>query len=195
MNDTPNKTYNNHYAQEDYGYTLLQLKKTTVPKRELKPFDYQNFSHLQSLFKLSFKKYLSPELWQWKYANQQAQALCVWEENNLVGHYGGMPRDILFFGEPKMAVQIGDVMVDPSNRGALSRKGPFFLMAATFIDHYIGFEKPFLLGFGFPNRRAMQVAEHLGLYASVGQMLKFSWPVYKLDRVYLPRYMCWRKNL
>jgi len=69
-------------------------------------------------------------------------------------------------------------------------------MAATFIDHYIGFEKPFLLGFGFPNRRAMQVAEHLGLYASVGQMLKFSWPVLQArPRLFTTLYVLEKESL
>lgn len=150
--------------------------QNNVPKWQLKSFDKKYFPALQALFKLSFKRVLSPELWHWKYAHPQAQALCTWNKDGLTGHYGGIPRDILFFGEQKKAVQIGDVMVNPAQRGALSRKGPFFMMASTFIERYIGFGKPFLLGFGFPNARAMQVAEHLGLYARAGQMIKLTWP-------------------
>ena len=66
-------------------------------------------------------------------------------------------------------------MVDTSERGTLTRRGPFFLMAATFLERYIGYGKPYLVGFGFPNERAMKVAERLGLYAEVGHMTEFSW--------------------
>lgn len=155
---------------------MAHFKKSSLSIWRVSSFDIKDFPALQSLFKQSFNKVLSPELQQWKYADKQAHALCAWDGSNLIGHYGGMPRDILFFGSPEIAVQIGDVMVNPSNRGALSRKGPFFLMAATFFQRYVGFDKPFLLAFGFPNARAMQVAKHLGLYSPVGQMLKFSWP-------------------
>lgn len=48
-------------------------------------------------------------------------------------------------------------------------------MAATFLERYIGYGKPYLVGFGFPNERAMKVAERLGLYAEVGRMVEFSW--------------------
>ena len=171
-----NKADKANYVQGYDGYALLHFKKDHLPKWQLRSFEKKYFSALQTLFKQSFKKVLSTELWQWKYAHPLAQALCTWNKDSLTGHYGGMPRDILFFGEQHTAVQIGDVMVDPTQRGALNRKGPFFMMASTFIESYIGFGKPFLLGFGFPNARAMQVAEYLGLYSPVGQMLKFSWP-------------------
>jgi len=67
--------------------------------------------------------------------------------------------------------------VHPQQRGILTRSGAFFRMAATFLERYIGYGKPFLLGFGFPNERAMKVAEHLGLYTEIGQMTEISWPV------------------
>jgi hypothetical protein len=122
-----------------------------LSKWRISLFDKKDFSELQSLFKQSFNKDLSPELRQWKYADKQAFALCTWNGSSLIGHYGGIPRDILFFGDPKKAIQMGDAMVDPSYRGGLSRKGPFFMMVTTVIQDYIGFNKLFLVGFGCRN--------------------------------------------
>jgi hypothetical protein len=155
------------------------FKKNSLSKWRISLFDKKDFSALQSLFKQSFNKVLSPELRQWKYADKQAFALCTWNGSSLIGHYGGIPRDILFFGDPKKAIQMGDAMVDPSYRGGLSRKGPFFMMVTTVIQDYIGFNKLFLVGFGFPHARAMQSAKSLGLYTPIAQMLKFSWPAIK----------------
>ena len=128
-----------------------------------------------ALFKKTFHQEMSPDFWQWKYRLHSGRQIGAWRENRLAGHYGGMGREILFFGRPEMAVQIGDVMVDEKERGVLTRKGPFFLMAATFLERYIGFGKPYLIGFGFPNERAMKVAERLSLYAEVGCMVEISW--------------------
>src|SRR5690606_38175831 len=88
---------------------------------------------------------------------------------------GGMLRVVLLFGQIITAVQIGDVMVDSNERGILTRRGPFFLMAATFQENYVGFGKPILTGYGFPNDRAMRVAERLGLYSRVGSMVEIEW--------------------
>ncbi len=175
--DESNRIYKNHYTQGRYGYALLHFKQEKHPKWHLKPFNYQHFNKIQDLFRLSFNQTVSADFWQWKYASDQARRLCVWEKNELIAHYGGIPRDILYFSKNKTAVQIGDVMVHPSGRGILTRTGPFFRLAASFLEQYIGFGKSFLLGFGFPNERAMKVAEHLGLYTEVGHMLEISWPV------------------
>ena len=175
LNQT-NKAYQQEYTDQHYAYTLLLFKKTTVPKWRLQLLNKQHLEKMLSLFSLSFNHVMSPALWQWKYASEQANEICVWEKGELIAHYGGIPRDIIFFGKAKIAVQIGDVMVKPSRRGALSRSGPFFRVTATFMERYTGFGKPFLISFGFPNERHMKVAHHLGLYDKVGHMEEISWP-------------------
>ncbi len=127
------------------------------------------------LFKKTFHHDMTPATWQWKYVSTSGREIGVWRDNQLIAHYGGIPRKILFFGQPQTAVQIGDVMVDSNERGILTKKGPFFLMTATFLEHYIGYGKAYLLGFGFPNDRHMKVAELLKLYAEVGRMVECSW--------------------
>lgn len=164
------------YEKEVYGYILLHFKKHTAPTWRVKSFDPENKAPLQQLFNKSFNTDLSQNLWQWKYADDRSKQLCAWKGEQLIAHYGGMPRDILYFGEALTAIQIGDVMVDPSHRGALIRKGSFFKLAATFLERYIGHGKPFILGFGFPNERAMKVAENLKLYSRVDHMVEMSWP-------------------
>ena len=174
-----NIIYKEKYTQGQYGYALLHFKKEKTPKWRIQHFNKQKFTAVQALFQESFNQPISAEFWQWKYASKQVAELCIWEGKTLVGHYGGIPRKILYFSQAQMAIQIGDVMVHPLQRGILTRSGAFFRMAATFLERYIGFGKPFLLGFGFPNERAMKVAEHLGLYTEVGKMVEISWPVSK----------------
>jgi len=134
--------------------------------------------HLPAVFKLFedvFGHEMTPSLWQWKYGEGRGQSRLVWRDAVLVAHYGGMTRDILFFGKPARACQIGDVMVLPSERGVLTRRGPFFLATSSFLEHYIGFGLKHLVGFGFPNSRAMKIAERLSLYKSVGRMAEITW--------------------
>ncbi len=174
--NSSNLRYQENYQTGQYGYGLLHFKQSMRPKWSLNHFKPEYFSEFQSLFKRTFNNAMSVDLWQWKYSSEDAKELCIRDNRMLIGHYGGMPRNILLFGKPQKAIQIGDVIVSPDKRGALRKKGPFFLLAATFIEQYIGYGKPFLLAFGFPNLRAMKVAEYLGLYQSVGKMTRLSWP-------------------
>lgn len=173
--DESNRTYHKKYASGHYGYALLHFRKQTIPKWRLQILEKNQVSEMFDLFKKTFHHDMTPATWQWKYGSNSGREIGIWKDNQLIAHYGGVSRKILFFGQPQTAVQIGDVMVDTNERGILTRKGPFFLMAATFLERYIGYGKPYLLGFGFPNERAMKVAKRLGLYAEVGHMTEFSW--------------------
>lgn len=173
--DTSNRVHHRKYANGHYGYALLHFRKKTLPKWRPRMLAAAQMPQILGLFKKTFNHDMTPATWQWKYGSNSAREIGVGRDHQLIAHYGGISRKILFFGQPQTAVQIGDVMVDASERGTLSRKGPFFLMAATFLERYIGYGKPYLVGFGFPNERAMKVAERLGLYTEVGCMVEFSW--------------------
>ncbi len=173
--DESNRSYQKKYVSGHYGYALLHFRKQTIPKWRLQILEKIQTPEMFSLFKKTFHHDMTPATWQWKYGSNSGREIGIWRDNQLIAHYGGVSRKILFFGRPQTAVQIGDVMVDTSERGTLTRKGPFFLMAATFLERYIGYGKPYLIGFGFPNERAMKVAERLGLYAEAGRMIEFSW--------------------
>ncbi len=117
---------------------------------------------------------MSINLWKWKYSSSNSLSIGVWEDKDLIASLGGMPRDILYFGDLKIAVQIGDVMVSAKKRGILTKKGPFFRMTATFLEQYIGFGKDFLFIYGFPNERHMRLSEHLNFYKEVDRLVEIS---------------------
>ena len=128
--------------------------------------DYQAVAHL---FELVFGHPLSRTLWEWKYGQGRGNAVIASREAGLVAHYGGMYRDVRMFGSPEWVLQIGDVMVHPKERGVMTRQGPFLLTAATSAE----INGPY--GFGFPTTRAMQVAEKMGLYSEVDQLVEMHW--------------------
>ena len=173
--DESNRTYHQKYADGHYGYALLHFRKKTTPKWRLRILEESQTPEMFDLIKKTFDHTMTPATRQCKYVSDSGREIGVWRDNQLVAHYGGIQRDILLFGQPQTAVQIVDVMVDATERGILTKKSPFFLMAATFLERYIGYGKPYLAGFGFPNERAMKVAERHGLYAEVGCMVEFSW--------------------
>lgn len=137
---------------------------------------------VQILFSEVFQQPMSAALWHWKYGDGRGFAYGVWDEDDkLIGHYGGIQRAINFFGAPSTALQMGDVMTHPAARSTLARKSPFYLMTHAFLQRWLGYDQPFLLGFGFPNDRHQKIAEKLGLYAKTGHVLLVSWPARRAD--------------
>lgn len=177
--DECNRKRQEKYACGRLGYALLHFRKKSNPTWRLRLLEENQAPDMLALFERTFGHSMSSAMWQWKYGRERGRAIGVWRQNQLVAHYGGMIRNILFFGEPRIAVQIGDVMVDSKERGVLTKRGPFFLMAATFQEYYVGYGKSILTGYGFPNERAMRVAERLRLYTNVGYMSELEWPALK----------------
>lgn len=143
-----------------YRVTLLQPEDETA---------------VRQLFQEVFGKPLSSELWRWKYLLPDSAATLAWRGEELIAHYGGMARHILYFGEPLLSVQITDVMTKLTGRKAAGRGSPFFLAGSHFQECYGGFGKRFMVGYGFPNLRHFPLAERMGLYASVGGMTESVW--------------------
>lgn len=133
-------------------------------------------SELLELFLEAFGHAMPPELWRWKYQELDTLGTLVRHEGKPVAFYGGMPRAIHLFGLPATAVQIGDVMVHPKQRGILTRRGHFFQTAASFLEHFVGQDKAFPIAFGFPSERAYRLAACLGLYEKAGELMRISWP-------------------
>ncbi len=131
---------------------------------------------MRSLFRDVFGQDMSEALWQWKYGRGSGCAMLVFDGARLVAHYGGMGRQVLWQGKETAAVQITDVMVAPSERHAVRSGSPFYLAFTGFAQHYLGHGRRFPLPYGFPNRRVMKLAELLGFYAPVGEVLELSWP-------------------
>jgi len=130
---------------------------------------------IQKLFKSVFKQDMTPAQWDWKYGNKRGVGVIVRNGDEIVAYYGGMERRTLLKSEAVCAVQCGDSMVAESHRGTLSKRGPFYLSATSFLDKYVGINRPYLLSYGFPNARAMRLAERLGIYAEVGTVVEVAW--------------------
>ncbi|WP_322993722.1 GNAT family N-acetyltransferase [Limnohabitans sp.] len=129
------------------------------------------------LFEACFGHSLPNDLVQHKYSNHPLAGIGAFADGKLVGFYGCMPRAVILKGQPAVALQIGDVMVHPSERGVLTKKGVFFLSCTTLLEQLMGFDRPFLLGFGFPNRQGLQLAKRQGIYTEVDQMVEINWTV------------------
>ncbi len=131
---------------------------------------------MRELFVQCFDQPLSPAQWNWKYGNRQGLASGAWlADGQLIAHYAGFPRRVVDAGQDRLAVQIGDVMVHPSERGRLMRHSPFYQVAAHFLEQNVGTRARFLHAFGFPNERALRLGEQLGLYAPVCPVIQLVW--------------------
>ncbi len=130
---------------------------------------------LLALFSRAFKSEMPETVWRWKYAGLDPFGALARRNGRAVAFYGGIPRTVELFGSTVTAVQIGDVMVDPDERGVLRRRGPFYFVAAHYLQHQVGKGKRFPLAFGFPSRRAYQLGANLGLYAKAGEIMRVEW--------------------
>ena len=171
-------SFENHY--------LIKLSFVGHTAMHLRYLNESDQLYFDSLFELSFEHAPTPGLWDYKFNATRGHSLGLFQSSDhspdapLVAHYGGIKRDILFEGNPHVALQIGDVMVNSSVINSLARKGPFFQIASTFLEEHIGYGKEALLGFGFPNQKAMKVASLLGLYCEVDQIKELAYTATEL---------------
>jgi hypothetical protein len=135
----------------------------------------------EALFKECFEIESTPGLWDYKFGEGGGFSLGLYRDlepaksPTLIAHYAGLKREVLFFGKPEVAIQVGDVMVDTRYIKSLSRKGPFFFITSTFLEHHIGYGRDALLGFGFPNEKHLTIAKLLGFYDEVDRFVELSW--------------------
>lgn len=142
----------------------------------LLPAELMPAERFQVLFERSFDTGFDASLWLWKYGDGRGHSIVACKDDDVVAHYGGISRDILYLGKAERALQICDVMVLPQHRSFYSKRSLFFVTAATMLELHAGNTAEHLLGFGFPNIKAMHVAERLGLYAKTDEMLALSYP-------------------
>ena len=133
-------------------------------------------AEMAPLYQRIFGKPLDPAFREWKYGQGRGRVFGAWNgDGTLVAHYGGLVRTVSFFGEPVDTCQVGDVMVDPAERGVLTRKGVFFQMTQAFYESQD--RRARQAAFGFPNHRAFKVGQRLGFYASAGRIYLRTWNV------------------
>lgn len=163
-------------------FFLATPKATSVPvvplpkQWTITPFPAEQTDAMASLFHAVFGHPLDPALREWKYGPGRGRSMAAWDAaGNLVGHYGGLVRQVCYFGQGMETCQIGDVMVAPTFRGVLTRKGMLYQMTQAFYEAQSPAQRQ--AAFGFPNARAYQVGARLAFYASAGRLYLRTWPV------------------
>lgn len=147
----------------------ISMQKKRVPRWNIKHVEPKYQPAIAKLFRSIFESEMSFAFWRWKYSNGGGGSILAERDGKIVGHYGGIYRNILLFGESDWAFQICDVMVTPEERGIFTKDGPFNLMARTSAEIY----GP--LGYGFPNERHAKLAEKAGIGNSMCEMIELSW--------------------
>jgi hypothetical protein len=167
--------------QQDFSHclttpgTITVFQKKNQMRWRTSSISLKNVPALLELFHEAFEENISPALWHWKYGDDRSLGVIVWHDEQIVAHFGVSIRPTLFFGTPILAAPGSDVMVKPSERRAFTKKGPFFLAAASYSEAYIGQGAKHLIGFGFPNERHLRLGEKMGIYALVDKMMEVNW--------------------
>jgi hypothetical protein len=168
--------YQRLYEEGVYGYALLRFDRAAKPDERLVDIGPAHASAMRQLFADVFRHEMSPEHWHWKYGDGRGRGIALMRGERMLAHYGGVTRRVLCRGEPVLASQSCDVMVDRRGQSGLVRHGPMSQVASTFLESQLGWGQPHRLGFGFPSDRAFGAAERLGLYAAVDAVTRASWP-------------------
>ena len=116
-----------------------------------------------------------PDWFDWKYKLGHAVGMSLWHQDRMVAHCGGIPRKVLHQGVLRHDLQIGDVMVSPEWRGALTRQNPFFHVSEGLYQNFLGADKAFHMGFGFPSDRHLRLAVKLGIGWRIGEVHQLRW--------------------
>lgn len=134
-------------------------------------------SAVLALHQRVFGTCVDAEWFYWKYQSGAGEALGIWCGDELIALCGGVSRAFFHCGMPVRDLQLADVMVAPHWRGVLTRRSPFFRVSERFYNSRIGRDRPFSVGFGFPNARHMRLAAKLGIAFNSGEVAALSWPV------------------
>lgn len=170
--------YRGQQITRDAVYLVFRKSESQLGQRwRLRCPTRQDAEGCRGLFLRAFDHGISPELWNWKYAGGRGRATMAMRGDQVIAHYGCVTRRILMRGRETRALQICDVMVDPSERAIMTRTGAFFQVAKAAQESFIGFGTDHELGYGFPNKRHMQLAEKMGLYDEVERLVELEWSV------------------
>lgn len=144
---------------------------------------------VESLFAICFGTIPEKEWFFWKYAanpRHDGIAIGLCHSGRLFAHYAGFPRDLqLPSNSPGVgpdligALQIGDVMVDPSARRGIARNNLFARLTSQFFSRYLNDHRP--LAFGFPNQRHLKQGIMAGLYVSIGSIQEVEWSLHRTE--------------
>lgn len=130
---------------------------------------------LRVLFHTVFGHAMPDAQWDWKYQHSALRGTLLRRGARAVAFFGGMPRRFVHQGQAHEAVQNGDVMVLPDERGVFSRQGALYQAAAHFFGHHVGPGRSYAFAFGFPSERHFRLGAKLGLYVEAGRMMELRW--------------------
>ena len=121
------------------------------------------------LFGKVFDREMTIGEWRWKYLGRENRrvysSIVVNDETGEVSaHYGGVLHRMVNRGKDIYGLSIGDVMVHPKFRGLR-----LFKRVASLLPEAAA-EDGIIMGYGFPNERAMRLPEKLGLYEKVEEL-------------------------
>ncbi|WP_295402334.1 GNAT family N-acetyltransferase [uncultured Thiocystis sp.] len=164
-------------SEDQHPSTALVVcrKGERAPRWRLDLLDEGAIAGFADLFRKAFNTDISLPLWHWKYGDGRGHGIIARRDERVIAHYGCTRRRALFFGHPISALQMCDVMVDPRERGVMTKQGAMFLTTATMLELYLALQ-PDDLAFGFPSSRSSRLGERLGLYAEVGRIAEIRWP-------------------
>jgi len=166
------------FIQHQQTFTLLIAQKITAPRWRVNAVVPKDAEAVRQLFAEVFSpQQMSEAFWQWKYGQGRGLGIGAWTQaGKMVGHYGGVLREVRCLGQTQMGVQITDVMVSSQQRGVLTKRGAFFLITANFLEDYVGYGTPGWIGYGFPSERHLRLAAKQGLYESVSHVVELRYP-------------------
>lgn len=160
-----------------YGYALLRWRRSSRPRggRWIRVGGGEQPA-MSALFQSTFGRPMDAAEWNWKYGQGRGSGIGLLRDGQLLAHAGAVSRRVVDAGQDVLACQVGDVMVSPAARAALGRGGTMHELMATLLEEQIGWGRPHLHGFGFPNDRAFEAAAARGLYARVDGFTCCAWP-------------------
>lgn len=158
-------------------WTVRLTQETDLPK-------------LLELFSRAFGSQMPPDRWRWKYGHALCWGTVVERDGRMVGFFGGMPRQFTLQNKTLLGVQIGDSMVDPDQRGILTRRGPMFLSASTYFEQMEMLHPGAQFAFGYPSLRAIGVGRRLGLYREIDKISVMEWQPLKSRRSLMTQTRC-----
>ena len=163
------------YEHKQADGFILSLQKYKQLRWRTQFVEQPQQQAIRTLFKQVFHAEMDQAFWQWKYGAGRGVATGVWHKDELVAHYGGMYKRLSYFGKTEMGIQIGDVMVIPKERARLTRQGPFYLSATSFAEQFVGYGTDALVPYGFPSERHVKIAQRLGIYQTVDEIVELQW--------------------
>lgn len=170
--------------------SLSDAELAPAAQDRLVTIDASQAAAMRGLFGHVFGHEMTPEHWAWKYQQGPGTGVGLMRDGRMVAHYGGVSRRVAYFGQPGLACQVCDVMVERSANRALVRKGPLYQVAAAYLEQQVGTGRPHEVAFGFPSERHHHVAQRLGLYGQVDDIVGLRWP--SADAM-APRGLSWQE--